>query len=460
MAINYSYPSGTIAGDDLVLIMDSAKTGKPTRTVTAQSIANLYNAGGVAGVASFKTTLSGLTPTVASTNAISLDGTLGVASGGTGSTTFAQGGILYGDTTSPVAATAVGTAGQVLTSNGAGAAPTFQAAAGSGITTLNAQTGATQTFTNMANGVTITSAGNAHALGLAGQIPVANGGTGIGAYTAGDLLYASGATTLSKLAAGAAGEYLQGGTTPAWTALKNQAAITQYSIAVGDAAGEIASSSYILIGDGAANRVNIGNSTAASEVIIGNTTAGTTTTVSGVANFNVTHNLAADNNLSFGANAFGSLVPTSAQNNTAIGIGSMTTVNTGDRNVAVGKDALATLSTGDDNIGIGNTTGGTLATGSANVIIGNLANVRSAANAYGVVVGEQATSGSNAVSIGAGTNSNNGGIAIGHLATAGANAISIGSATTPLTLSSGQNTGAATLPITINGVQYYIRIYT
>jgi len=228
MAINYSYPSGTVAGDDLVLVMDTDKTGKPTRTVTAQSIANLYNAGGVAGVASFTTSLNGLTPNVATTGAVTLAGTLGVASGGTGSTTFAQGGILYGDTTSPVAATAVGTAGHVLTSNGAGAAPTFQATQDTGITSLNGETGATQTFTNMANGVTITSAGNAHALGLAGQIPVANGGTGLGAYTAGDLLYASGATTLAKLAApGGAGQYLQGGATPAWTALKNQAAINK-----------------------------------------------------------------------------------------------------------------------------------------------------------------------------------------------------------------------------------------
>jgi len=285
MAINYSYPSGSIAGDDLVLIMDSAKTGKPTRTVTAQSIANLYNAGGVAGVASFKTTLSGLTPTVASTNAISLDGTLGVASGGTGATTFAQGGILYGDTTSPVAATAVGTAGHVLTSNGAGAAPTFQATAGTGLTDLNGQTGATQTFTNMANGVTITSAGNAHALGLAGQIPVANGGTGLGSYTTGDILYASGATTLAKLAVGGASDVLKGGTTPSWGALKNQASITQYSVAVGDAAGEIIGNSLIQVGI-LPSQVNIGNPSSVSTILIGNTTAGSTTTVSGVCWFN------------------------------------------------------------------------------------------------------------------------------------------------------------------------------
>ena len=56
MAINYSYPSGTVTAEDLVLIMDMDSKGKPTRTVTAQSIANLYNAGGVAGVASARGT--------------------------------------------------------------------------------------------------------------------------------------------------------------------------------------------------------------------------------------------------------------------------------------------------------------------------------------------------------------------------------------------------------------------
>lgn len=55
---------------------------------------------------------------------------LSVAQGGTGAGTFAANGVLYGNGTSALGATAVGTAGQVLTSNGSGSAPTFQAAAG------------------------------------------------------------------------------------------------------------------------------------------------------------------------------------------------------------------------------------------------------------------------------------------------------------------------------------------
>ena len=66
-----------------------------------------------------------------------VSGTLPVANGGTGAGTFAANGILYGNGTSAIAATAVGTDGQILTSNGSGVAPTFQDAAGGGATSIN-----------------------------------------------------------------------------------------------------------------------------------------------------------------------------------------------------------------------------------------------------------------------------------------------------------------------------------
>ena len=51
-----------------------------------------------------------------------------------------------------------------------------------------------------------------------GLIPVTSGGTGIGSYAVGDLLYASATTTLSKLAIGTAGKMLQSiGGLPAWS---------------------------------------------------------------------------------------------------------------------------------------------------------------------------------------------------------------------------------------------------
>lgn len=63
-------------------------------------------------------------------------------------------------------------------------------------------------------GSTASTAGSSLAL----PVSVPNGGTGLVSYTVGDLLYASGTTALSKLAIGAAGTVLVGGSAPAWSA--------------------------------------------------------------------------------------------------------------------------------------------------------------------------------------------------------------------------------------------------
>jgi hypothetical protein len=84
-------------------------------------------------VSSFETSLSGLTPSTATTGTVTLAGTLGPASGGTGRTTNTAYAVICGGTTTGGAEqsiASVGTAGQVLTSNGAGALPTFQSAGG------------------------------------------------------------------------------------------------------------------------------------------------------------------------------------------------------------------------------------------------------------------------------------------------------------------------------------------
>ena len=71
-----------------------------------------------------------------------------------------------------------GTSGYVLTSSGSSTAPTWSQVSASS---------------------------------LSGVLPVANGGTGVSSYTIGDILYASGATTLSKLADVAVGNVLLSG---------------------------------------------------------------------------------------------------------------------------------------------------------------------------------------------------------------------------------------------------------
>jgi len=75
-------------------------------------------------------------PTVGASAVYYAGGTdVAVADGGTGKSSWTQWLIPYADTTTSFAQIAIGTAGQILTSNGAGAAPTFQNAAGGGAST-------------------------------------------------------------------------------------------------------------------------------------------------------------------------------------------------------------------------------------------------------------------------------------------------------------------------------------
>ena len=94
---------------------------------------------------------------------------LPVAGGGTGVATTTAYGVLAGGTTATGAFQNIGTgtATQVLTSNGAGALPTFQAASG-GVTTFNGST----------TGLTPATA-TSGAITLGGTLAVANGGTGV-----------------------------------------------------------------------------------------------------------------------------------------------------------------------------------------------------------------------------------------------------------------------------------------
>ena len=65
--------------------------------------------------------------------------------------------------------------------------------------------------------------------GVTGTLPVANGGTNLSSYTSGDILYASGTTTLAKLAKGTAAQVLtmnSGATAPEWAAAAEASPLT------------------------------------------------------------------------------------------------------------------------------------------------------------------------------------------------------------------------------------------
>lgn len=105
-----------------------------------------------ANVSSFQTSLSGLTPSTATTGAVTLAGTLGPTSGGTGQTTYATGDILYASASNTLSKLTAGTNGYVLTL--ASGVPSWAASTSSGVsfvvtdfTATAAQTTFTVTYT-------------------------------------------------------------------------------------------------------------------------------------------------------------------------------------------------------------------------------------------------------------------------------------------------------------------------
>lgn len=150
-------------------------------------------------------------------------GTAVVAGGGTGLTSATAYAVLCGGTTSTAAfqsIAGVGTSGQFLTSNGAGALPTFQSAGAASITITGDSggglTGSSFTFTGGTTGLTFAGAGSTETLG--GTLVVANGGTGAATFTSHGVLYGNTTSALGVTAAGTTGQVLVGttGSAPSW----------------------------------------------------------------------------------------------------------------------------------------------------------------------------------------------------------------------------------------------------
>jgi hypothetical protein len=145
-------------------------------------------------VSSFQTSLSGLTPSTATTGAVTLAGTLGPTSGGTGISSYAVGDLLFANTTTSLDRIPVGTNGYVLTSNGT--APAWAALPNT-----------VASFQTSLSGLTPSTA-TSGAVTLAGTLGATSGGTSQSTYATGDILYASATNTLSKLTAGTNGQVL------------------------------------------------------------------------------------------------------------------------------------------------------------------------------------------------------------------------------------------------------------
>jgi hypothetical protein len=146
-----------------------------------------------------------------------VDGVLPVANGGTNqSAALTQYGMIYGNTTTSMASTAAGTSTTLLHGNASGA-PTWSAVSLTADVTgilpvANGGSGTSSTGTayQVLHGNSTWSAVSL-TTDISGTLPVANGGTNITSYAIGDLLYASTAGILSKLADVATGNALISG---------------------------------------------------------------------------------------------------------------------------------------------------------------------------------------------------------------------------------------------------------
>jgi len=121
----------TIGTDQVVTLAQPLPVASGGTGTTSTTFANL--ATNVTGTLPIANGGTGTTSTTFANLATNVTGTLPVANGGTGFTNATAYAVLCGGTTSTGAfqsITSVGTSGQVLTSNGAGALPTFQTSSG------------------------------------------------------------------------------------------------------------------------------------------------------------------------------------------------------------------------------------------------------------------------------------------------------------------------------------------
>lgn len=182
--------------------------------------------GSVGGVTSFSGSSTGLTPATPTAGAISLAGTLNVANGGTGQTTYTDGQLLIGNTTGNTLAKSTLTAGtNVSISNGPGSITinatdqfvgTVTSVSGTGTVNGITLTGTVTSTGSLTLGGTLS--GVSLTTQVSGTLPVANGGTNATATpTAGAVAYGTG-TAYAFTSVGTAGQVLvsNGASAPAF----------------------------------------------------------------------------------------------------------------------------------------------------------------------------------------------------------------------------------------------------
>ena len=218
-------------------------------TITGGSITGITDlavADGGTGASTAATALNNLLPsqtsaaskylqsdgTNANWDAVSLStaditGTLGVANGGTGQTSFTNGQLLIGNSTGNTLTPATLTAGSGVTiTNGSGAITVAFTGPGSGSVTSVDVSGGTTGLTT--SGGPITSSGT---VTLAGTLAVTNGGTSLATLTANNVILGNGASAPTFVAPSSSGNVLtSNGTTWQSTAPATGGTVTSVSV--------------------------------------------------------------------------------------------------------------------------------------------------------------------------------------------------------------------------------------
>ena len=293
-------------------------------------------------------------------------GTLAVANGGTGLTSWTAGDLPYYATGTTLSKLGIGTNGQILTSTGT--APQWSTLSGVAVTTFSAGTTGFTPSTATSGAVT-----------LAGTLATTNGGTGLTSFTANRVFYASSTsaigqsanltfdgTTLtaanfadSSLTSGRVTYATTGGNlTDSANLLYSGTDLTVYGITVGRGAGAVSTNTAVGASALAANTTGYNVSAFGFQSLLNNTT-GHSTAAFGDASLQ--SNTTGIENTALGSRAM--IFNTTGSNNTAVGRRALENNTTASNNTAVGYQALYTNTTGNINTaiglqaGFGNTTG-------------------------------------------------------------------------------------------------------
>jgi hypothetical protein len=161
-------------------------SGYVLQTGGAAADPSWVNPTATAGVTTFSGGTSGLTPSTATSGAITLAGTLVAANGGTSFSTYAAGDIIYASATNTLSKLTIGSSSQVLT-------------VVAGVPAWSASSVGVSTFSGGTTGLTPNTA-TTGAITLAGTLIVGNGGTGLTTLVANYIPYGAGTSAFGSSA--------------------------------------------------------------------------------------------------------------------------------------------------------------------------------------------------------------------------------------------------------------------